>query len=563
MSNARNRAAPEPTSSGRGNTDPDILTRNLAQLDSTPPDMALRVDPLVDRPEDCGEMLRRVLTEAAPSSPLRSLRIDSTSAKLQETELSDQEQQLKQLLARETESNGFWSVCTLTPLAVMRSHINLHLTALTLTGMPFVTVNALAALGDLTKLRALRIENSPGLPTDAVRELQLLTHVQLLSFNGCRAIDDQCVGYAMAMVDLHALHLDDTACSDVAVLIATVLPKLCRLHMRRTAVSDHGIRVLSKRASLTDLAMGGCHELSDEGATQLASQQRMRRLELAECPHVSVDTIAHLRRTLPAGCCINAPSPPLPGPLRTAALQPEPGADPGVGRVHLPSTPGGLDALPAAQVSPGTAPMQSGMAVGAGSGVSGTAWNSSSASATGNAWQHAGGMGSSAGALTSFSGDGWHPGADPRLSTGHHGGGPKRTMGAVGSGGNDDASLDAGAGFGRRIPAASLRSGAIGGGAIGGGAIAGGTGGVGASCGGIPCGGSACSCGRDGGTTMGCFGAMIGGGATGCNRPMPFSAPFGNSAQQVPRLAAAGAQQQQQSFHHQQQYPHHQQYQQF
>ena len=101
----------------------------------------------------------------------------------------------------------------------------------------------------------------PRLALEGLRELQLLTSLQLLSLNGCRSVDSQCVGFAMVMPELHALHLDDTACNDVALLTATVLPKLCRLHARRTKISDHGLRVLSKRASLTDLAVGGCEEL--------------------------------------------------------------------------------------------------------------------------------------------------------------------------------------------------------------------------------------------------------------------------------------------------------------
>ena len=149
-----------------------------------------------------------------------------------------------------------------------------HLTSLTLHGLPLVGVTALSPLGDLTRLRALRIEESPHLPTEGLRELQLLTSLQLLSLNGCRSVDSQCVGFAMVMPELHALHLDDTACNDVALLTATVLPKLCRLHARRTKISDHGLRVLSKRASLTDLAVGGCEELTDEGIMHLATQLR-------------------------------------------------------------------------------------------------------------------------------------------------------------------------------------------------------------------------------------------------------------------------------------------------
>jgi predicted small integral membrane protein len=81
--------------------------------------------------------------------------------------------------------------------------------------------------------------------------------------------------------ELVALHLDDTACTDVALLIATALPHLARLTLRRTAVTADGVRVLAARCSLTELLLSGCDALTEEGLTFLSSQARSTRLDLA------------------------------------------------------------------------------------------------------------------------------------------------------------------------------------------------------------------------------------------------------------------------------------------
>ena len=111
-----------------------------------------------------------------------------------------------------------------------------RLLSLTLRGLPMTSTSALAPLGQLTQLRALRIEDSTGLPTEALGELQGLSRLHLLSLNGCSAIDNPAVGYMAPMTELHALHLDRTRCADIAVLIASAMPRLVRLHMNATQV---------------------------------------------------------------------------------------------------------------------------------------------------------------------------------------------------------------------------------------------------------------------------------------------------------------------------------------
>ena len=129
-------------------------------------------------------------------------------------------------------------------------------------------------------------------------------------------MDNQCVGFTMVMTDLHALHLDATSCTDVAVLIGSVLPKLCRLHMAGTRITDHALRVLSKRCSLTDLSLSGCPDISDEGVALLHTQQRLQRLDLSGCPQLSPAALARLTHSLAPTCQFGLPPPLPPPPMR-------------------------------------------------------------------------------------------------------------------------------------------------------------------------------------------------------------------------------------------------------
>ena len=277
-------------SSHRGG-DPAALAKVVAELDALAADGALVVNPLDDSAEKVQQAVLQLLNESLSGTgmPARCLRIEAVKAGAEDAR------------ARELAKGGEWSLRLLHPFtavpAVSPSHTSL--VSLSLVGLPLVTPLALAPLGELTRLRSLRIEDSPALPTEAVKELQGLTLLQLLSFSGCSSLRDQCVGFTMVMTDLHALHLDGTACTDVAVLIATVLPKLCRLHMARTAITDHALRVLSKRCSLSDLSLRGCAVLTDSGVSLLHTQHRLMRLDVSGCPKVSPACLTRLAQSLP------------------------------------------------------------------------------------------------------------------------------------------------------------------------------------------------------------------------------------------------------------------------
>ena len=67
-------------------------------------------------------------------------------------------------------------------------------------------------------------------------------------------------------------------------------------------MSDDGVRVLSKRASLTELTLRGC-VLTSEGASRLGAMHSLTRLEISGTA-VSADVVTSLRQSLPTACAL-------------------------------------------------------------------------------------------------------------------------------------------------------------------------------------------------------------------------------------------------------------------
>ena len=284
--------------------DPMVLAQTVAELDDLGVELELIGVPLIESGEAWSSALRRLA--GAGCAPLRALGLA--------LDASGDEADQQELVASEEASDVSWSVAALQPFAAERDSWR-KLKSLCLRRLPLVSGAALHVIGSLTQLRALRIEDAPRLPADAAAELQELSGLRLLSFCGNTAMGNACVGYAMVMPELHALHLDDTACDDVAVLTASVLPKLVRLSMRRTAITDHGLRVLAKRCCLTALDIAGCKQLTDEGISLLTAQTHIQHLDLADCPLVSSERRARLEHALRASGALPPPVPP-PAPRR-------------------------------------------------------------------------------------------------------------------------------------------------------------------------------------------------------------------------------------------------------
>lgn len=247
------------------------------------------------------------------------------------------------------------------------------LCSLVLSHLPLEGSETLACLSDLVSLRCLQLEHCPALATEALRDLQRLTRLEIVSLSGCARLVDGAVGYLMPMLELKALHLDDTACGDVAMLMATVFPQLVRLRMARTAATDKGLLVLGRRSALLELSLAGCEQITDDGVRALASVSRLRQLDLSGATGVSAGATLALQSALPTCRLGPAMAPPLVAPVhaivRTSSSEapvPTPTAMAATVAVHAPHAAssgsgsgwGGplREATPAPAVAPAEAP---------------------------------------------------------------------------------------------------------------------------------------------------------------------------------------------------------------
>ena len=157
--------------------DPLALAKTVADLDALAPDTALLVDPLSDEADATSAVLRELLVEGPRGGAIRSLRIETTksgggggggggggsrSSSSSSSSGSGSDAQAP-LTTRDEHDHVRWLAIALLPLSDNGPAISTHLISLCLIGLPLVTSLALAPIGDLTRLRSLRVEDSPGL----------------------------------------------------------------------------------------------------------------------------------------------------------------------------------------------------------------------------------------------------------------------------------------------------------------------------------------------------------------------------------------------------------------
>jgi hypothetical protein len=149
----------------------------LANVD-TPVDTVLVVDPVVESGGAIATALRR-LAEEARGQP-RALRALQLEVRLPSGACGASA--ATALASRDAEAHDRWCALALMPFVKSESWSGLH--CVWLNGVPLASSGSLAPIGGLTRLRELRVEYAPLLPTDAACELQQLSRLELLSFNG-------------------------------------------------------------------------------------------------------------------------------------------------------------------------------------------------------------------------------------------------------------------------------------------------------------------------------------------------------------------------------------------
>jgi hypothetical protein len=306
---------------GDGDDDDRPVRERLAELDGLAADAVVQLDEGCGSADDVADQLARVLR--GPAGAARVLRVEDVE---------------RGTAARRHAPAQLYESWGPTALAPLREVDAARLCSLLLSGLPLVGRGALAPLSELCALRVLRVEHSAALPTEALRSLQRLVRVELASFRGCCSLDDQTVGFLLPMARLRALHLDGTRVGDVALLVASVLPLLARVHVSGTGVSDLGIEVLARRAtSLTELSVANCGALTEAALASFARVGGLARLDLSGCANISQQALGAFAAKRPA-CAVSAPA----GLHYTMLLAP-----PGVG------APRAACALPAFMVTPG------------------------------------------------------------------------------------------------------------------------------------------------------------------------------------------------------------------
>lgn len=208
-----------------------------------------------------------------------------------------------------------WPVIALAPFHQLDCS---KLLALSLSGLPLAGGNALSPLSELNNLRSLKVEDSPMLPTPALRRLINLTRLELVSFNGCTQLGDQCVGFLLPFQRLRSLQLDGTSVGDTALLVATIFPHLAHLDFNSSAVSDLGLKILAKRgASLTEVGAARCSSITDAGLVALAALPRLRYVDVTGCSSISPSALSLFRAKRPE-CDVHIADAPNPSQLFTS-----------------------------------------------------------------------------------------------------------------------------------------------------------------------------------------------------------------------------------------------------
>jgi hypothetical protein len=78
------------------------------------------------------------------------------------------------------------------------------------------------------------------------------------------------------------------------------LPRLRALDLRRTRVTDEGLRTVAGASGLRYLLLGG-DAVTDAGLRHLEALAGLRELDLRGCPNVTAEGVRRLREALP-GC---------------------------------------------------------------------------------------------------------------------------------------------------------------------------------------------------------------------------------------------------------------------
>jgi Leucine Rich repeat len=138
-----------------------------------------------------------------------------------------------------------------------------------------ITSAGTAGVGQLTNLRELNLDESPG-------------------------FDDEAMKHLAALKQVADLHLRKTSVTDTGLHYLSGFENLKKLDLGETAVGDQGVELISRLVSLETLDLSDT-QMTDASGVHLAKLRNLRSLSLG--PNVSLEAAQRLKAHLPK-CCI-------------------------------------------------------------------------------------------------------------------------------------------------------------------------------------------------------------------------------------------------------------------
>lgn len=182
----------------------------------------------------------------------------------------------------------------LKPLSVLPSLMSLHLKGFTNLGD-----EGMKCICSLHKtLVTLELERCSGLSPDSMQHaLSPLHNLRTLSLRGNNHINDESLRFVSLLPSLTGLVLSD--CNGVTDSVAEVLAghtSLTSLFLRSCGVITDTFlrRIGTSLPSLTELHLGKCSGVTDQGLQYLSTLTALRHIDLWECPGVSAEGVEYL-----------------------------------------------------------------------------------------------------------------------------------------------------------------------------------------------------------------------------------------------------------------------------
>ena len=186
--------------------------------------------------------------------------------------------------------------CPMVDDAMLEEFNALHsLTSLSLYDSPRITD---AGLGTLSRLPRLEYLGLNGLQVTG-RGIAPLVQIRTLQVGSCPNVDDSMLEAIQDLDDLYDLSVTNSAVTDAGIRHLAGLPKLRRLNLSGSEITDEGLATLVVACSdLTDLSLERVPGITDEGVLGLAVLKSLTTLSIYNS-RISTNAAVLLSKKLP------------------------------------------------------------------------------------------------------------------------------------------------------------------------------------------------------------------------------------------------------------------------